>query len=189
MALRNAITTAEGYPQALVHYRERLKPGQMIPVRVGRGRVALVIRDTDAKVLDMDRDPMVYALPSSIIYGNVRLVWLLIRINKTTSWAYETGFDVTRPNCLYDAEALYSQEKLLLQVVGNSEWTSIEAEMKDFQHNLKAHIELALKHRHEWEEVDFIRGVGAIRSVTTTPFHLWKILEKEGQMLEIYPAR
>lgn len=185
MAQMNTIKTAELYPQALVHYRKILKYGQMIPVRVGKGRVALVIRDTDARVVQMGRDPMVYALPSSILYGNVRLVWLLIRINKEARWAYETGFDVTKPECIADAEALYSQQKILLQVVGDNEWTSIDVEMKAFQHNLKAHIEMALGHRHEWSGKDFLKGVGALRSVTTTPFHLWDILEREGQMLEI----
>jgi hypothetical protein len=63
--------------------------------------------------------------------------------------------------------------------------------MKDFQRNLKAHIDLALSRRHDWSEVDFIEGVmaplefcnssaatNAVRSVSRDPFHLWAILEK-----------
>jgi len=38
---------------------------------------------------------------------------------------------------------------------------SIEVEMKEFQFNLKAHIELALNRRYAWSEEDFLKGVGA----------------------------
>ena len=70
-----------------------------------------------------------------------------------------------------------------------TEWTSIPAEMKDFQFNLQAHMDVALKREPEWTEEQFQAGVAALRIATDGPAHLWKILAREGQMVEIQAPR
>jgi len=37
-------TRRDGFPPSLVHYREILQPGQMIPVNMGEAGVAIAIR-------------------------------------------------------------------------------------------------------------------------------------------------
>ena len=178
-------TRRDGFPPSLVHYREILQPGQMIPVNMGEAGVALVVREHDLVVRDMSRKPMVYAIPGTIFCGNVRLLWLLVRITEVPSRVYETGFDITRPNCVVDLRALCSQPKILLQVVGNSEWTSIEVEMKELQRQLRDNLEKALRRGPTWTGEEFLLGVEVLRAATYSPADLWKIFEREGQMVEI----
>lgn len=53
----------------------------MIPVRGVNNTFAFMVRETDQTIEAICRDPMIYFIPGLIKYGDVRMLYFLIRVS------------------------------------------------------------------------------------------------------------
>ena len=185
MALRKRKTQQGPYPHELILYKDKLKQGKMIPLRIEAHTVALVIIEADNKIRNLKKDPIVEAVPASIQFGDVSLVRFLIRIDENSEYIYETGFDVLRKECVSDLKDFCAQPKVSIILLGDKEWTGIECGMKEVQCVLKAHMELALGKEPDWSDEDYQKGIRALKLTTKNPAQLWSIIERDGQIMRI----
>ncbi len=176
---------SSGLPEQYKGFRDGLAPGQMIPARRADGVVSMIVRETDAGIAQIGRDPTVAAVSGTITYGEARIVCLLAQIAEDPRCTYEIIFDLMRPECVDDLNALRKQHELNVAVVGETTWTGVEAPMPSLGATIGAHADLALSSGQRWAANEFMAGVNAVRSLSRDTAGLWEVFEREGQAVEI----
>lgn len=187
-------------PQFLEEFAKQLPFRALLPFRGGLSPeegggdfVALITRDSDEVIRDLDDDPLIEAAPLRtkciIALTEPKEVWMmhvLLRVTGKVQLSYDVAFDLADPFERRNAEVFAHQNLIELVMVGESTSTVLHASLEPFHHHLQAILGVAQREcSFQWTREEFAAALNELHALSAGPNGLWHLFSHYGSCVEI----
>ena len=156
----------------------------MIPFDVhddrGRKRIAFAVRATDAVVSGIGDHAFYTFKPVIINVRNIRLLYVLLKIDQHPDWAYETSFDLGLDAMNTDVRILIGQPEIPIVPIGKATCRNIIVRAPEFQVHLRALYDEILASGPAWSHQQYMQAIAHVQARTQSPMALWNSIDDAG---------